>query len=283
MAIGHKRLGATPKIDYRRPPLGRLLVPWHLHPYANVSIPSSYDLTPFRPAIYNQGELGECTACGTVGSIQTTLAAAGHRVSPPLAPLSLYRPTRMLERANEWTGGPLPPLTDSGANPADAYSALQLYGCRTTMDECGEAGPSDALTAYEESHVNDPIAAEELIKDSSFKTLGQFVITSTGQQRLDDVAAAISSKYAVGVAVYAADDRFQSYTTGIMAGPPDGSEPDHWVYATKFYPDASGHRVYGLPNSWSEAWGLKGEFLACEAIILAADCLMVASITEAAA
>jgi hypothetical protein len=186
----------------------------------------------------------------------------------------------MLERAADWSGGSLPPLADSGANPDDAYLALQLYGCRTTVDECGEAGPSAALTAYEEAHVNDPIVAEELILDTRFKTVGQFAITSTGQQRLDDVARAVASKFAVGVSVYAADDRFQGYTQGIMAGPPENSVPDHWVYLTKFYTDASSHRVFGLPNSWSELWGLGGEFLACEAIILAADCLMVASVTE---
>jgi hypothetical protein len=188
----------------------------------------------------------------------------------------------MIERARIWSGGPLPPLTDSGADPMDAYLALETYGCQTTMQECGEAGPSDKLTAYEEAHVNDPIVGEELIADSSFKTAGQFVITSIDQQRLNDVAQAIASKFAVGVAVYAADDRFQSYTGGVMAAPPAGSVPDHWVYATKFYTDASGHRVYGLPNSWSELWGLGGEFLACEDIILASDCIIVASVEVSA-
>ena len=280
MAIWHKHLNLPPKVDYRRPPKGRLLVPWHLHPKSSTPIPTSYDLTPFRPAIYNQGSLGSCTACGTVGSVQTSLGAAGQGLPVPLAPLSLYRTTRMLERASNWPGATLPPLSDSGANPVDAYTALTLYGCQNTVIECGEIEPSDELTAYEETHVNDPIVAEELIHDARFKTTGQFAIVTTGQQRLDDVAAALASKFAVGVPVYAADDRFQSYTSGIMAPPPSGSELDHWVYATKFYTDATGHRVYGLPNSWSRLWGLDGEFWACEAIILAADYLMVASVLE---
>ena len=280
MAIWHTRHGLPPKIDYRRPPAEREIVSWSLHPRSSSPIPASCDLTPCRPPIYDQGAIGECTACGTIGSVQTTLAAAGRPISPPLAPLSLYRPTRMLERANVWSGGPLPPLTDSGADPSSAYTALQLYGCRTTVDECGEADPSNALTAYEEAHVNDPIVAEELIRDEKFKTSGQYAITSTGSQRLSDVAQAVASRFAVGVSVYAADDRFQGYTGGIMAGPPAGTVPDHWVYVTKFYTDASSHRVYGLPNSWGTLWGLGGEFLACEDLILASDCLIVASVTE---
>jgi hypothetical protein len=189
----------------------------------------------------------------------------------------------MFERAKAWNGETiLPPLTDSGANPDDAYTALTLYGCQSTADECGELGPSSKLTAYEEAHVNDEIVGEELIADSTFRLVGQFEIMSIGQDRLDAVAQAIASKFAVGISVYASDDRFQGYTGGLMAGPPAGFFPDHWVYITKFYTDASGHRVYGLVNSWGELWGIGGEFLACEAVILAADCLMVASVAEVA-
>lgn len=279
MAIWHKRLHVTSKVDYRRPSERSLLVPWHLHPKSSAPISTSYDLTSFRAPIYNQGGIGSCTACGTIGSVQTSLAAAGRTISPPLAPLSLYRPTRMLARAKDWNGGPLPPLTDSGANPADAYQALTSYGCQTTVEECGEMGPSDTLTSYEEEHVNDLIVAEDLILDATFKVTGQFAIVSSGSQRLKDVAQAVSSKFAVGVSVYAADDRFQGYTGGIMAGPPVGSIPDHWVYITRYYQDAAGDFIFGLPNSWSEAWGINGEFLAFQDVILAADCLMVASVT----
>jgi hypothetical protein len=269
---------------YRPVPAGRAQIPWHLHPRSRAAgvIPSSVDLTPFRPPIYDQGSIGECSGEGTVGSVTTTLAKAGTPVSALLSPLSVYRLGRCIERALKYSGGVLPKLTDSGANPDDVFRALNLYGVATCQDVAGVPGPCAALTAYEEAHVNDEPSLEELELDDKFKALGQFLITSTGQQRLDDVARALASGFAVGFSVYASDDRFQRYAGGVMGPPPSGVYCDHWVYMTGFVTSVTNHRIYRAPNSWGEGWGEQGEFQACEEIVLASDCVEVASVKKAA-
>ena len=280
--IHYQRHKCPPKVDYRRPPAGRLVVPWHLHPKASraAALPSSVDLTPYRPSIYDQGQVGQCSACGTVGAIQTSLAKAGIVLPGLLASLPVYRCTRCLERATMHASGTLPPLTDSGAYPDDAFRALTLFGVETVLEECGEAEPSAEVTAYEEAHVNDEPTAWEFELDAALKLAGAFDIMSTGQQRLDDVASALVAGYAVGRSVYASDDRFQRYAGGVMPPSPGTANCDHWIYTTGYYVDATGHRVWRCPNSWSTAWGDAGEFLDCEANVLASDCLIAAAVSE---
>ena len=280
--IHYQRHACPPKVDYRKPPAGRLVVPWHVHPKAirGAALPASVDLTAFRPPISDQGRSGACSAHGTVGAVQTSLAKAGVALPGRLAPLPVYRATRCLERAVAHASGTLPPLTDSGAYPDDALRALALFGVETLQEECGHPAPCDEVTSYEETHVNDEPTAWEFEQSAALKLIGAFDIVTNGQQRLEDVASALAAGYAVGRSVYASDDRFQFYMSGVMAPAPAGSPCDHWIYCDGYYTDATGHRVWRNPNSWGEGWGEAGEFLDCEANILASDCLIAYAVSE---
>jgi len=286
MAIWHSRLGLAPKQDYKPRRPGHLVVPWSLHPKATrgAAPPPPADLTPFEPPVGNQSSIGACNSYGTKDALSTSLARAGH---PTLywAALPLYRAVRCLERAGA-TSGALPPLQDSGANPDDALKVAQLFGMQTSAEECGEAGPSDVLSTYEDMHVNDEPTLAEFEHDSSFKVVGGFDIVSTGQQRINDVSSALAAGYAVGISVYAADERFQGYVSGVMPDPPAGVGCDHWVYIVASYDDASGNRFYVVQNSWGIGWGCPwggskgGCFIAGPGIIQAADCLIVYAVSE---
>ena len=285
--IHYQRHNLPPLVDYLKPRDGRFVVPWAMHPNAlrGAAFQPS-DLTPFLPCIYNQDRIGECSACGSVGAVQTTLAKAGVSLPGIIAPLSVYTPTRAIERAAAYPSGTLPPLTDTGAYPDDALKVLQLYGARTTLQECGEAGPSDALSQYEDEHVNDEPRLLGMEQAAVFRLLGGFDIVTSGQQRLADVAAALAAGYAVGRSVYASDDRFQRYVGGVMPDPPPGAGCDHWIFTAGCYKDAAGTMIFLSVNSWGmwgEPWGSSpgGMFRAGPADIQAADCLIAFAVTEA--
>ena len=285
--IHHVKHGsaAIPGGDYRPPRPGRLVVPWALHPKATrgaAIVPS--DLTPFVPCIYDQGQIGECSACGTAGGIQTSLKRAGVPLPGILAPLPIYRATRALERGADHPDGTLPPLADTGAMPDDAFHAINWFGGQTTQDECGEVGPSSTLTAYEEAHCNDEPTIDEFEHSARFKVAGAYDIVSTGDQRANDVAGALAAGFDVGGSVYAADDRFQSYVGGVMPPAPAGAMCDHWVHIVGCFIDAKGQPIFVWANSWGLGWGTSygalpgGCFLTTSAQVIDADCLIVYSV-----
>ena len=286
--IHYQRLGIAPLVDYRGPRPGRVVVPWSMHPKAALrgtqSTLQPSDLTPFMPAVGNQSRIGACNSYGTKDAIYTSLQKRTGVFLAYRAALPLYRATRCMERAAG--GDTSAPLTDSGAWPDDVLTVTHMWGMQTSQQECGEAGPSDALSQYENDHVNDEPTLREFELDSSFCDVGGFDITSAGKQRLLDVSDALASGFAVGVAVYAADDRFQQYTGGIMPDPPAGAGCDHWVYIVGMYLDAAGSPVFVVVNSWTAQWGTSwskapgGVFLAGPGIIQAADCLIAYSVQE---
>ena len=277
--IHYQAHDCPPLSDYKKPRDGRLVIPWAMHPRALRAAPfQPSDLTPFLPCIYNQDRIGACSACGSVGAAQTTLKKAGVALPGIAAPLSVYTPTRAIERAVDHPSGTLPPLTDTGAYPDDALRVMQLYGMRTTLEECGEAGPSEALSQYEDAHVNDEPNLLGFEQAAAFRLLGGFDIVTTGQQRLNDVAAALAAGYAVGISVYASDDRFQRYVGGIMPDPPEGSQMDHWNYVAKCEMDATGSPVFTVVNSWGD-WGEGGLWRCGPRTIQVSDCLICFAIT----
>ena len=238
------------------------------------------------PAIGNQDRIGACSGYGTKDAIATSLAKAGRKLPGYLAALPLYRATRCLERAGACLDPATNPLTDSGASPDDVCKVMSNFGAQTTFDECGIAGPCDALSQYEDEHVNDEPTLYEFEMNDKFKVVGAFDIVSTGSQRIVDVATALASGYAVGISVYAADDRFQSYPGGVMPNPPPRVGCDHWNYLVGLYLDAAQTPIFVGVNSWSASWGLRwgkapgGLWLGGPAIIHAADCLIAYAVKE---
>ena len=279
--IHHAKLNITPGADYKPPRPGRILIPWHLHPRATRGAAiQPGDLTPFIPPIGNQDAIGECTGYGTKDGISTSLTKAGHTVPGYLAALPLYRAVRCLERAAAYPSGTLPTLTDSGASPDDVFTVATRFGIQTTAEECGETGPSDALSQYEDAHVNDEPPLGEFEQDAAFKVVGAFDIVSTGDQRIEDVASALAAGYAVGISVYAADARFQDYVGGVMPDPPAGAGCDHWNYLAGCYLDATSAPIFTAVNSWSKSWGESGLWRGGAGHLQASDCLIAYAVTE---
>jgi hypothetical protein len=270
-------------------PEGRALDNWHLHPLALAAVaPSGHaDLRPFRPRTTDQGRIRACTGHGYTGSVSTTLAKAGTPV-PMLSPSSAYKLGRCMARADgiRGTATQLPPLEDRGANPDDVHRAAAIYGIAQALYIEGVDVPCDELTASGEKHVLDEPLLIEMQHSNMLRLVGHERVWSTGQDRLDDVCRALDAGFAVEISVYASDARYQGYVGGVMPPPPSGVWCDHWNYLVGYETDATGTRIYFGVNSWGEQWGERdviggGTYRACPQIILASDCLMVASVRRA--
>ena len=283
--IHFQRFGIDkPASDYRPPRANRLVVPWSLHPKATrASQLLASDLTPHMPPIGNQDRIGACNSYGTKDGIATSFSAAQRPIPGYFAALPLYRAVRCLERAASTWGSDLPPLTDCGADPDDVLRVVQQFGMMTSQAECGQPGPCDDLSQYEDQHVNDEPTLGEFEHDSTFKVVGGFDIVSTGDQRLLDVSNALASGYAVGISVYASDDRYQGYRGGVLADPPAGAGCDHFNYLAGL--DMTTGPLFVGVNSWTATqWGRVwksapgGVWLGGPGIIQAADRLVVYSV-----
>jgi len=249
------------------------------------TVPNSTLITRRNGTVLISGN--SCNSYGTKDGAATSLKKAGKPLPGYFAALPLYRGVRCLERAQS-TSGALPPLTDCGAGPDDVLTFAQQFGIQTSVQECGETGPSDKLSQYEDAHVNDEPTLGEFEHDSSFRLVGGFDITSTGDQRLLDVSNALAAGYAVGISVYAADQRFQGYDGGITPDPPAGVGCDHWNYLVGASLSFPGYPIVGVGvNSWTDQWGTSwghspsaGLWLGGPGIIQAADCLIVYAVSE---
>jgi hypothetical protein len=268
---------------YRPVPKGVREELWHLHPMAEKAGQKSpdRDLTMFAPAVDDQGDVGQCTGQAVGCGDMTTLSAGGTPVDGYLDPQSLYRLARCMERAYgyPWSNG-MPPLQDLGADPNLVHLAINRWGCSTLKDTFGYPGPCPELTAAYGQRRNDEPTLGEMEASDAFRMVGQQRVTSTGQQRIDDVRTAISVGFACTMSVYASDARFQSYVGGVMGPAPDGSGCDHLVCVIGDFTDAIGETIFIVQNSWGTEWGQSGRFWAHSKVLLQSDGVHICSVRQ---
>ena len=267
---------------YRPVPAGVREDPWHLHPMARLGASPDADLTPFAPPVDDQDGVGQCTGQAVICGAFTALGKAGTPLAQYPNPQTAYRMALCLARSYEWSSGNPPSLQDTGTDPNLVYLGLNKWGCASAKDVLGFADPCPELTAAYAQHACDEPTLGEFEFSDNMKLVGQQVVTSSGQQRILDVRAALAAGFPFTMSVYASDARFQGYTGGVMPAAPDGSECDHLVCALKSTTLATGETVFLVQNSWSKGWGMGGFFLASSGILLQSDGVHVCSLRKAA-
>jgi hypothetical protein len=255
---------------------------WHTHPRAarsGQSYPDA-DLIPWAPPVDDQDGIGQCTGNAVTTAVMTTLAKAGIPLPGYLDPQSAYRMARCLGRAQgyPWGSGGMPPLVDVGADPNLVYLAGNRHGYGTTMDTFRLPGPCAELTACYAKYANREPQLGELQSSDAFKVIGQHRVLSTGQQRIADVRAALASGFAATMSVYASDDRFQGWRSGVMPPAPSGSPCDHLVCIVCSYTDATGATVFVTQNSWGRGYAEAGRYRAHSGILLQSDTVHVCDV-----
>lgn len=237
MASRKKKIVHTPKRFYgwkkgpERPKPFKFVRPHNL-----LGIPSQVDLESGCPEVYNQEDLGSCTAQAAGALAQFLMKKLD---LPDWIPsrLALYWWNRLqIDTINE----------DSGASLQDAMNTLVKFGV-----------PNESLWPYD-------VSKFKIKPDKPVWSDGYWHSVKTGlavEQNLDDIKACLAAGYPIifGFAVFESFETKEVATTGIMPMPKDGEKllGGHAVMAVG-YDDTT--KMVKVRNSWGKNWGKNGYF-----------------------
>lgn len=199
------------------------------------SLPTSIDWTDKLPPIYDQGQLGSCTAQALVAAFSFPALNVSRFTSQPLSRLFLYWNERLLLGT---------PEQDSGAMIRDGVKSLVSDGC------CPEAlWPYDPSLLFvpPSEHCYDAAATETL--------LAYHRVENT---LLEDLLEALTHGPVVGgFSVYSSFESDHVARTGLvpLPGPDEPLLGGHAIVVSGYDQVA---RLFRVRNSWGSTWGDRG-------------------------
>ena len=199
------------------------------------ALPPSVDLRPHCPPVYDQGQLGSCTANGIAGAIQFD------RMKQKLTPL--FEPSRLFiyynERVMEHTVD-----SDSGAMIRTGIKSVGKQG------DCPELEWPYDITKFT---VKPP---QKCYTDAKKYKAVQYQKVA---QNLNQMKGCLAAGYpfVLGFSVYESLESEEVTKTGIVPMPASTEKMlgGHCVLAVG-YDDAKQRFI--IRNSWGDAWGMKG-------------------------
>lgn len=199
-----------------------------------VKLPASVDLAPKFPAVYDQGQLGSCTANATCAVLRYDRLKQG-LPDWEVSRLAEYYWSRMISGDVRY---------DGGSSLRDAAKAVAHYGYT-----------QESLWTYDIARFKTKPPAIA-VKDAAKRTAIQYLAV---QQKASAIKGALAQGYALtfGFTVYESFESDVVAKTGIVPMPALGESSlgGHAVVAVG-YDDAK--VAYKVRNSWGAAWGLQG-------------------------
>jgi C1A family cysteine protease len=204
---------------------------------ALVALPPKVDLRQKCPAVYDQGQLGSCTANAIGGAVQ--FDRMKQNLKPDFVPSRLF--IYYNERVIEGTVN-----SDSGAQIRDGIKVVSKEG------DCPESE-----WPYDIAKFTDKPSAK-CYKDALKYRAVQY---QRLVQNLNQMKGCLASGYpfVYGFTVYESFESQEVTKTGIVPMPAPGEQVlgGHAVLAVGY--DDSQHRFI-VRNSWGSAWGMQGYF-----------------------
>jgi len=201
------------------------------------TLPPSVDLRPGCPPVYDQGQLGSCTANAIAAAIQ--FEQIRQKEPKPFAPSRLF--IYYNERVMEHTVG-----QDAGAQIRDGMKSVNHIGA------CPETDWLYVITKFAQKP---PTRA---FKDAR---LGKALSYQRVVQTLDQMKGCLASGLPIvlGISVYESFESQQVARSGIVPMPPISEKllGGHAILAVG-YNDAEQRFV--MRNSWGTSWGMQGYF-----------------------
>ena len=201
------------------------------------TLPPSVDLRPGCPPVYDQGQLGSCTANAIAAAIQ--FEQIRQKEPKPFAPSRLF--IYYNERVMEHTVG-----QDAGAQIRDGMKSVNHIGA------CPETDWPYVITKFARKP---PTRA---FKDAR---LGKALSYQRVVQTLDQMKGCLASGLPIvlGISVYESFESQQVARSGIVPMPPISEKllGGHAILAVG-YNDAEQRFV--MRNSWGTSWGMQGYF-----------------------
>jgi C1A family cysteine protease len=209
----------------------------HLYaaPLAPQQVPPRVDLRPKCPPVYDQSDLGSCTANAVAGAIQ--FDEIREKMKPPMTPSRLF--IYYNERALEHTVN-----SDSGAQLRDGIKTVAKQGYCSEKD-----------WPYDIAKFEDKPSSSCYVEAKDHRiTLYQRLM-----QNLIQMRACLASGYpfVFGFTVYESFESPQVKKTGIvpLPAPNEAVVGGHAVAAVGY--DDSEQRFL-VRNSWGQDWGMQG-------------------------
>jgi C1A family cysteine protease len=198
-------------------------------------LPTIVDLTNLMPPIYDQGQLGSCTAnalCAVVCYTDPSLKQCG------ASRLFVYYNERVIEHSVS---------QDAGATLSDGILSLQKYGV------CPE--PSWPYKIKKFTLKPNPQCYTQALQNKAIQV-------QNINNNLDEMRSALVAGYpfVVGILVYSSFETSKVASTGTVPMPNTNTEQllgGHAVVAVG-YDDTK--QVFIMRNSWGTSWGNKGYF-----------------------
>jgi C1A family cysteine protease len=208
---------------------------WQAPALASAQLPASVDLRPQCPPVYDQGELGSCTANAIAGAVQFDEIRSG--IAPTWTPSRLF--IYYNERVLEGTAG-----TDSGAQIRDGIKVIAAQGV------CPESEwPYDTFKFADRPPSQ---AYADAVRDrvSAYQRLTQSLVPLK-------TCIASGFTFVFGFTVFSSFEAGTVAATGAIPMPQPSETPigGHAVVCVG-YDDARG--VFIIRNSWGAGWGDAG-------------------------
>ena len=217
------------------------------HLKAQVVAPDAVDLRPKMPAVYDQSELGSCTANSTGGAFQYDQIKLGQPNWVPSRLMIYYLERKIEGTINE----------DAGAQIRDGIKVLAKYGVAPET-----AWPYD-ITKFKKC----PTA--KVMKLASFHQALTYARVDQTQEALEQTLAQ-GFPICFGFAVYASFESAQVAKTGMVPMPkPD--EKDLGGHAVLIVGYDRKRKLFIVRNSWGSGWGDKGYFYMPYQYVLSAN------------
>ena len=205
---------------------------------AKVPLPPAADLRSGCPPIYNQGQLGSCTANAIAGAVDFERAKQGEAFLTPSRLFIYYN-----ERATEGTV-----LHDAGAEIRDGIKSVSSLGVCLES----EWPYSDNATQFAVKP-GDQCYADAL----KFKALTYSRVTQV-DYFLQHCIAILGRPVVFGFSVFNEFESDEVASTGIVPMPAANETPigAHAVAAVGY----ETRQAFRLINSWGSDWGIQGHF-----------------------
>jgi C1A family cysteine protease len=201
------------------------------------ALPTSKDLRAHCPPVYDQGQLGSCTANAIGGAIQFEQMKQGIKDFMP-SRLFIYYNERALEGTID---------SDSGAMIRDGMKVVAKQG----------ACPEDPDWPYDIARFRDK-PSHKAYQDAA---KNQVLLYQRVNRSLNQMKGCLASgfPFVFGFTVYDSFESAQVAHTGHLNMPQPGEAVvgGHAVLAVG-YDDQ--HHYFFVRNSWSDTWGMKGYF-----------------------
>lgn len=201
-----------------------------------MALPTSVDLRPQCPDVYDQGQLGSCTGNAIAGAIQFEQMKQGMKSFTP-SRLFIYYNERVLENSVD---------SDNGAQIRDGMKVVAKLGAPPETD-----WPYD-ITKFTDKPPANAFADAAKNKVTSYQRLTRSLNQFKG-------CLAAGYPFVFGFTVY---DSFESTTVAQTGHAPmpqanEQVQGGHAVMAVGFDDQ---NQWFIVRNSWADTWGMKGYF-----------------------